>query len=86
MTKVITLNPCHDVYFYIPHSSTIFILLTCYIPVVSIYFQSERIIYVDHDQMALLDKPADLNLQCFHKRINRGPARQGLMLPRVIYI
>ena len=33
---------------------------------------------LDPDQMALLTKPADLELQCSQKRINPGSAELGL--------
>ena len=44
-------NPCYAEYFYVLHSSPIFILLTCSIPRISIYFQSQWKT-VDPDQMA----------------------------------
>ena len=34
-------NPCHAEYFYVLHSSTIFILLNLHYSVVSMHFQSE---------------------------------------------
>ena len=60
------------------HSSTLFILLTCSIPIGNIYFQSEwRTVWIPIRW--LLQKPADLDLQCSqNKKINPGSAGQRL--------
>ena len=53
MITIFMSNPCHAEYFYVLHSSNIFILLICSIPIVSMYinFYTECDT-VDPDQMA----------------------------------
>ena len=41
VSRIDVLNSCHADYFYVCHSSLIFILFTCSIPVVSIFFLTE---------------------------------------------
>ena len=63
-----------DSSYYVLHSSLIFILLTCSIPVVSMYFQAELKTVLTLIRW-LYQKPADLDLQCvffFKKGINLG--------------
>ena len=71
------INPCHAEYYYVLHSSPIFILLTNRIPVLSMFPITRVENSVDPVQMA-----ADLDLQCFFvvflkKRKNPGSAGQG---------
>ena len=71
-----TINPSHAELFYDLHSSPNFILLTCSFPV-SMYFQSEwKTVWILI--IWLHQKPADLDLQCFQKRINHGSAGQSV--------
>ena len=49
------INPCHAEYFFVIHTSPIFISLTCSIPVVSMYYQSRVENSVDPYQMASLE-------------------------------
>ena len=70
-------NPCHAEYLYVLHSSLIIILLTCRIPVVNLYFQSDwktvRILIG-----WLRQNPADPDLECFQNRINWASTRTTL--------
>ena len=75
--KCLFFNPYHTEYFYVLHSSPIHILLTCSIPVVSMYFQSEwKTVWIL--VRWLPQKPAYLDLQCFLKRIILHSSGQGL--------
>ena len=62
------------------YTPSFLILLTCNIPVVSIYFQSEVKTLWILDQMACFKSQLIWNLHFFQKRINPGSAGQGLIL------
>ena len=52
--EMLNFHPCHVEYFYVLHSSSIFILVICSIPVKSMYIVFTRRVEnsVDPDQMA----------------------------------
>ena len=79
---LIPFNPCHTEYFYVLHSSPIFTLLTCTIPIASMFFQSEwKTVWIKIRWLCW--KPVDLDLQCFQKSVNPGSAGQGLIIINV---
>ena len=61
-------NPCHTENFYVLQFCQFFILLTCSIPIISMYLQAEwKTMYILIRW--LHKKPADQDLHCFLKRI-----------------
>ena len=72
----LNLNPSHADYFYVLRSQQSFPILS-YSPAA---FQLYNACFFTRQ------KPADLDLQCFLKRINLGLAEQGLNLSRTVYI
>ena len=68
--KNVNINPCHAEYFmyYTPLQ---FLSFNCSIPVINMSLQAEwKTVWILIRW--LHEKPADLNLQCFQKRINPG--------------
>ena len=68
-------NPCHAESFYVLHSSPIFILITCSVPVIISMYTLEA-----EWKTVWILMPADLDLRCFQKMINPGSAGQGSTL------
>ena len=62
-----------NIFFYVLHSSPIFIMLICRTFSNKHAFISSVEKSVDPDQLAS-EKPADLDLHCFQNRIYRGSA------------
>ena len=69
-------DPCHAEYFYVLHSSPIFILQHSSCKHV---FSNRVENTVDPDQMAISQKPTDLDLQWFQRWINTISTGQGLI-------
>ena len=76
------INPCHAEYFYVLHSYPIFIMLNCSIQVVSMYFQSDKVQKQCGSIIMIrwpCQNPADLDPECYQKRINQDSAGKSLM-------